>query len=238
LLAGLSNTLPAKQPITLSKQCETFLSEIGPEIDRANNRIRVRRVVMHRIHRQLLHSTSLTPTGWALLQHFGKQFNMLAEDYVHEGLPDSESLVSFLWELDKRMDLIPKEIVLAQAILESGWGRSSTAQLTYNYFGITSRSPGKGFEVTRSKSRIYYLKQYDSRLDGIVDYMHLLNTHPAYKSFRDLRQFERRRGMNNPVALLPGLIRWSERKTSYLAKLQLIIERYLPKDASEDQQQV
>jgi Bax protein len=236
LLLSLSLGLNAKQPVTLSKQCEAFLSEIGPEIDRANNRIRVRRAVMHRIHRQLFHSASLSPTGWSLVQHFGIRYNLLAEDCEYKEIPDKESLTSFLWELDKRMDLIPREIVLAQAILESGWGRSVSAQATYNYFGITSASAGKGYEVTRSKSRIYYLKQYDSRLDGILDYMHLLNTHSAYTSFRAIRQHERRKGLDNPVALLPGLIRWSERKTSYLAKLQLIIERYLPESAVESRQ--
>ena len=130
----------------------------------------------------------------------------------------------------KRCDIVPEKLVLAQAIVESGWGKSAAARRTYNYFGLTQRRPN-GLVVTQSETTTYYLKSYETLYDGIKDYMRTINTFPSYKKFREMRANMRKQG-HKPDAeqLAYGLIRWSERRELYTEKLRMVIRHYLPKD--------
>jgi Bax protein len=130
----------------------------------------------------------------------------------------------------ERCDIVPEKLVLAQAIVESGWGKSAAARKTNNYFGLTQRRPN-GLVVTQSETTTYYLKSYASLYDGIKDYMRTINTFPSYKKFRLMRADMRRKGQKpDAEQLAQGLIRWSERRELYTEKLRMVIRQYLPKD--------
>ena len=76
---------------------------------------------------------------------------------------------------------IPINLVLAQAILESDWGKSRFATNGNNLFGIKAVS---GEDFIRSKNG-KKLKRYHTWCDSVDDYMDLLAHGNPYKEFQD-----------------------------------------------------
>jgi len=98
-------------------------------------------------------------------------------DYIYSELPQSQH--------------IPKEILIAQAALETGWGSSRFANEGNNLFGI--RTFNKDSEwllpITWDQNKWigWGVKVYDSKCDSVKDYIRILNTVFAYEKFRELR---------------------------------------------------
>jgi Bax protein len=114
--------------------------------------------------------------------------------------------------LFKRVDIIPPSLALAQAVEESGWGRSHAARNKNSTFGITL-STG--------------VKRYENLLDSVRSYILNLNSHPAYADMRQIRHEMRQR--NETLCsekLMTGLHRYSELKNTYIRKIVAIIRRY------------
>ncbi len=94
----------------------------------------------------------------------------------------------------RKIDTIPVSLVLAQAALESGWGKSRFAKEANNLFGEWTfgkhglvpkkRAPGK-----KHKIRIFHTIE-----DAIASYMLNLNRHRAYREFRTVRYLAKRLG--------------------------------------------
>ena len=78
-------------------------------------------------------------------------------------------------------DRIPINLVLAQAILESDWGRSRFATNGNNLFGIKALE-GEDFIRSRSGKK---LRQYYTWCESVNDYMDLLVHGEPYKEFQD-----------------------------------------------------
>lgn len=76
----------------------------------------------------------------------------------HESLP--ELTISNLYKEIVRNGILYPEIVLAQAILETGWFRSSLCRDRNNLFGLTNPRTGKYFEFGHwtESVRAYYTK--------------------------------------------------------------------------------
>jgi Bax protein len=92
-----------------------------------------------------------------------------------------------LSQLKMRMDIIPVSIALAQAANESGWGTSRFAlegnalfgQWTYSKKGI---SPKK-----KDPNKTHKVLQFQVLKASVKAYKNNLNTHNAYKKFRETR---------------------------------------------------
>ena len=76
---------------------------------------------------------------------------------------------------------IPINLVLAQAILESDWGKSRFATNGNNLFGIKAVN-GEDFIRSRNGNK---LKRYHTWCDSVNDYMDLLTHGEPYKEFQD-----------------------------------------------------
>ncbi|WP_457599588.1 glucosaminidase domain-containing protein [Hydrogenimonas sp.] len=130
-----------------------------------------------------------------------------------------------LRELVKRVDIVPPSIVLAQGAVESGWGTSRFAVEGNALFGQWSFSD-TAMKPKEQRSRLgnYGLATFKTPLDSIRSYLLNLNTHPAYRDFRDLRAQLRAHGLPlSGEVLLPTLEHYSERRWEYLDDLQKII---------------
>jgi len=122
-----------------------------------------------------------------------------------------------LSELKMRMDIVPVSIALAQAANESGWGTSRFAlegnalfgQWTWSKKGITpsKKDPGKGHKVL----------QFQILKASVKAYKNNLNTHNAYKEFREARANYRQDNKQ-----IDGL-----ELTKYLEKYASIGEKYV-----------
>ena len=83
---------------------------------------------------------------------------------------------------------VPSLIIEAQAGLESGWGTSRFAIEGNALFGVRTWDP----KVPQIKPKDipnadFGVKVYKTKCLSIQDYVDLLNSHPAYEDFRNLR---------------------------------------------------
>ncbi|MEQ8584026.1 MAG: glucosaminidase domain-containing protein [Marinoscillum sp.] len=123
--------------------------------------------------------------------------------------------------LDK-MRTHPNSIVLAQAIVESGWGSSRFFQEANNLFGIWSYNtsePRIAAGKSRNGTRIF-LRKYENISESIVDYFETVARAQAYRHFR-----EARKNTNEVTSLVPYLRYYSERRDEYVEQLQTIIRQ-------------
>lgn len=122
----------------------------------------------------------------------------------------------------QRMIVLPNSIVLAQAAVESGWGKSRFFKEAHNVFGIWSfnmNEPRIRAGKTR-KEKFIYLRAYDNMQASITDYFETLGTARAYKMLR-LAALE----TSDPDALLPHLQNYSELRAHYTALLRKVINQ-------------
>lgn len=97
---------------------------------------------------------------------------------------------------------VPREITIAQAIVESDYGTSRFSKVANNLFGIRtydlSTSHVKPLNQPESK---FGLKKYETKCHSVKDYIKTLNTGSAFEDFRELR-FKMIKNDNLDVLLL------------------------------------
>jgi Bax protein len=226
VLAWANHALVAAVPFTATGK--EFVSYFLPHVRRVNLDVLFQRAHLLNIQKKLSKGAGLYIHEIDFLAKMAQRYKLPADT---PAVADFRQIVMDRIVLAlERCDIVPEKLVLAQAIVESGWGKSAAARKTNNYFGLTQRRPN-GLVVTQSETTTYYLKSYASLYDGIKDYMRTINTFPSYKKFRLMRADMRRKGQKpDAEQLAQGLIRWSERRELYTEKLRMVIRQYLPKD--------
>tara|TARA_R110001592_G_scaffold109879_5_gene305872 strand:- start:225 stop:1073 length:849 start_codon:yes stop_codon:yes gene_type:complete len=119
-----------------------------------------------------------------------------------------------------RMVTHPNSIILAQAIIESGWGSSRVFQEANNMFGIWSYSlnePRMAAKFQRDGETIY-LRKYDDFADSIEDYLKTVARVNVYREFRAARLVT-----SDPFKLITHLSHYSERREEYVVELSAMI---------------
>ena len=124
-----------------------------------------------------------------------------------------------------RVDTVPPSLALAQAAEESGWGTSRFAQEGNALFGQWTFSSTRGLVPRlRDEDKNHHVKRFDTLLDATRAYVLNLNTHAAYRPFRELRQDMREEGRPLEGIQLAGkLIRYSQRGKAYVETIRDII---------------
>ena len=90
-------------------------------------------------------------------------------------------------ELQKRMDVIPVSIAIAQAAKESGWGTSRFALEGNAIFGQWTWT-GKGIEpLNKGKQENHKILRFPILRASVKAYKNNLNTHKGYSEFREKR---------------------------------------------------
>jgi Bax protein len=122
-----------------------------------------------------------------------------------------------LAKLKMRMDIIPVSIALAQAANESGWGTSRFALEGNALFGQWTWSKKGISPADKDKNKTHKVLQFQILKASVRAYKNNLNTHNAYKEFREVRAQLRQSGEK-----VTGL-----KLTSYLEKYASIGEKYV-----------
>ena len=94
--------------------------------------------------------------------------------------------LNFTTPVDKR---VPIEMLVGQAVLESGWGMSRFAKEANNLFGIRvfkSTAPHL-LPLGVEKWQGWGVRVFKTKCDSVKEYIRLLNEHPAYEDFRTMR---------------------------------------------------
>tara|TARA_B100001996_G_scaffold350042_1_gene309155 strand:+ start:1054 stop:1560 length:507 start_codon:yes stop_codon:yes gene_type:complete len=116
---------------------------------------------------------------------------------------------------------IPKELIVAQAIIESNWGKSRFAVEGNNYFGMRTwdltREHLKPKENPDSK---FGLLVYSDLCSSVEDYIKNLNTSDKYSQLRRIRTIELTLwGKVSALALAKQLENYSEERELYIRKI-------------------
>ena len=88
-----------------------------------------------------------------------------------------------------RFERVPTEMIVAQAPLESGWGTSRFAVEGNNLFGIRTYDKDVPHMLLegRTKWKGWGVRIFPTKCQGVQFFVKLLNNHPAYEEFRNVR---------------------------------------------------
>ena len=129
-------------------------------------------------------------------------------------------------ELNKRMDIIPVSIALAQAAKESGWGTSRFALEGNAIFGQWTWT-GQGIEpLNRGKNEGHKILRFPILRASVKAYKNNLNTHKGYSEFREKRHSIRKRNKAiKGLDLTDTLDRYAQTGKKYTDILEQIIKQ-------------
>ena len=162
-----------------------------------------------------------------LFKILGKNFNTAGERvWLKRRFNEYKIDDRDLSKLKMRMDIIPVSIALAQAANESGWGTSRFAlegnalfgQWTWSKKGITPKDS--------DASQSHKILQFQILKASVRAYKNNLNTHNAYKEFREARaQMREDKGKLDGLQLTKYLEKYASIGVKYVQILEDIIEK-------------
>jgi len=83
---------------------------------------------------------------------------------------------------------VPREIIIAQAVIESAYGTSRFAKQGNNLFGVMTFNLDKPhLKPKGNKNSKFGAKIYQNKCESVKDYIIVLNTGTAFQEFRELR---------------------------------------------------
>jgi hypothetical protein len=124
---------------------------------------------------------------------------------------------------------IPSAIIIAMAVVESAYGNSRFAQEGNALFGVRTWNPNvpqmKPLGIPNAR---FGVKTYKHKCDSVADMINIVNTHPAYETFRKERDKQYDTNQLNYEKLLLGLAAWSVNKEYPEMIMEQIRELKLP----------
>ena len=129
-------------------------------------------------------------------------------------------------ELLTKINEIPISMILAQAIIESGWGSSRFAQQGNALFGEWTWKNNDGIKPQKNLDANHSVKNFESLSDSVNSYILNLNTHQAYKELRKYR--EKQFKIGKPVTgynMANFLEKYAEIGFQYVIKVKDMIEK-------------
>lgn len=190
-----------------------FLEFLLPAVEQVNAEVGARRERLLRVERRAVEGR-MTPADRAWLERMAARYR------VEAGEPSRQIAL-----LERRIDLVPPALALAQAAIESGWGTSRFAREGNNLFGQWCFEPGCGIVPGRRPGHASYeVRSFPTAAHSVRSYVRNLNSHPAYRELRELRYRARQAGREpRAVELAAGLERYSERGGVYVDEVRTII---------------
>lgn len=213
-----STLLPDLSAIeTTPERKEVFVNLLMPLIEQKNAKILKSRNRLMVLHAEWLASNTLTGVNQRNLEKLREKYHVTKERY-----PDDGKAIEILF---LRVDTIPPAMVIAQAAIESGWGTSRFAIEGYNLFGQWCYTPGCGIvPAKRLPGKKHEVRKFTNVEESVTAYYRNINTHTAYRHWRELRAKLRR----NPTeftgyAMVEGLTKYSEIGSPYVDALRRAI---------------
>ena len=115
---------------------------------------------------------------------------------------------------------IPRELIIAQAIVESNFGTSRFATEGNNLFGIRVWSKNGMLPLKQDASINWRVKTYKTKCSSVKDYINVLNNNHHYQEFRQIRERTK-----NPMILADTLDNFSTSK-EYANHVKQILTKY------------
>lgn len=205
----------AASPLNVDKK--TFVSELAKLSQGVNEHILSVREKVEQLWRISPKQLSKSNLEW--LGNLAKTYRITNWNPLSE--QDWQKLLS-------RVDIVPTSLLLAQAAIESDWGKSRFATKGNNLFGQWCYKKGCGIvPLQRPPGSTYEVRKFSSISDAINAYVLNLNTNPTYKILREKRA--ELRNAEQPItgyALASGLVHYSQLGAAYVNVVRSVIARY------------
>jgi Bax protein len=125
----------------------------------------------------------------------------------------------------RKIDIIPPSLALAQASLESGWGKSRFAKEANNLFGQWTYTGNGMVPENREEGKIHTIRIFRDLEDSVENYMLNLNIGWAYTDFRQKRYELRQKNETLDGYLLSEtLLEYSSAGQAYVDDLKTMID--------------
>lgn len=204
---------PFDTMVEVKEKKKAFFEYLAPIVDDENTYLMALRTQMLELQEKVVASEVLSAQETDWLQGLASQYKINDCDLISS---------SKCWVLlNRRVDVIPTPLVLAQAANESGWGTSRFAIEGNNYFGQWCFSAGCGLVPSdRDNDANHEVRVFESVNESVRSYLHNLNTFHTYQVLRSMREELRANGEPlSSVILARGLEKYSERGAEYVAEI-------------------
>ena len=139
---------------------------------------------------------------------------------TNEFIVSMQKCIAFI-NLDLTKDqLIPTQLIIAQAIVESNFGTSRFAKEGNNLFGVRVWSKNGMLPQKQHESINWRVKTYSTKCNSVRDYISILNNNHHYTEFRQLRNRTK-----DPMKLADTLDNFSTSK-EYTNHVKQILIKY------------
>jgi Bax protein len=155
---------------------------------------------------------------------------LIKRDYWPDWLESISTKYSYegenIGDLLMSVDIVPISLAVSQAAIESGWGTSRYAREGNAVFGQYTYKQDLGIiPKERPVEENFLVRKFQTISDSTASYIKNLNTHDAYKDFRENRKKIRMNGENFlGLTLVKHLINYSERKQDYIKDVEKMIK--------------
>ena len=160
------------------------------------------------------------------IERFSKKYKIKNFKKINFGNLNRSKLNEIRVELLNKINNIPISLILAQSIIESGWGASRFAQEGNALFGQWTWKNNDGIKPKGNLESNFSVKHFNSLLDSVNSYILNLNTHPAYKELRNFRTSQNQ--MNKRLTgynMANFLEKYAEIGFEYVTKVKSIIKK-------------
>ena len=129
--------------------------------------------------------------------------------------------INYLYQNIEPEYQIPNELIIAQAVIETGWGTSRFANEGNNLFGIRTWNKDVPYllPIPWTEWPGWGVKMYSSKCESVVDYLHILNNVHAFEELRTARA----NGVNDALELANYLDKYASKPT-YVELVKEIIQ--------------
>ena len=180
----------------------------------------------------LSENSKITEDRKKLFKILGKNFNTVGERvWLKRRFKEYKIDDRDLSKLKMRMDIIPVSIALAQAANESGWGTSRFALEGNALFGQWTWSKKGISPKNKDPDQSHKILQFQVLKASVKAYKNNLNTHNAYKEFREVRAQLRQ---ENKQIIGLDLIKYLKAYAADGERYVLILEDIIEKNSLTD----
>lgn len=168
--------------------------------------------------------TSLVMWGYNQEQIKAEERLITKPDFERENnltfLNSVNQCVEYIYNTTSDVYPVNREILLAQAALESGWGNSRFSLEGKNLFGMRTYDLREPHMLPSNKPKKWGVKVYEHECDSVLHYINTLNNGTAFGKYQELRE----QGEDDPIKLLHTLDAYASDK-DYFVKIERIIEK-------------
>jgi len=133
--------------------------------------------------------TSLVMWGYNQEQIKAEERLITKPDFERENnltfLNSVNQCVEYIYNTTSDVYPVNREILLAQAALESGWGNSRFSLEGRNLFGMRTYDLREPHMLPSNKPKKWGVKVYEHECDSVLHYITTLNNHSAYEDYRE-----------------------------------------------------